>query len=155
MDKLMAMVEGVNSSKVTSLEQIDQNLMQEFLSENSVWDFYEMSRQEYSNKSNDKKSVLIIKYYNEMVKGKIYILSLLLFSILFSILIKFDPIFSAIVSLIMFLSVYLNLSGNDLILSGKVVCSESVCSESLSKSQLMVFQIIYLIHCLQIQIHYL
>ena len=155
MDKLMAMVEGVNSSKVTSLEQIDQNLMQEFLSKNSVWDFYEMSRQEYSNKSNDKKSVLIIKYYNEMVKGKIYILSLLLFSILFSILIKFDPIFSAIVSLIMFLSVYLNLSGNDLILSGKVVCSESVCSESLSKSQLMVFQIIYLIHCLQIQIHYL
>ena len=155
MDKLMAMVEGVNSSKVTSLEQIDQNLMQEFLSKNSVWDFYEMSRQEYSNKSNDKKSVLIIKYYNEMVKGKIYILSLLLFSILFSILIKFDPIFSAIVSLIMFLSVYLNLSGNDLILSGKVVCSESVCSESLSKSQLMVFQIIHLIHCLQIQIHYL
>ena len=155
MDKLMAMVEGVNSSKVTSLEQIDQNLMQEFLSKNSVWDFYEMSRQEYSNKSNDKKSVLIIKYYNEMVKGKIYILSLLLFSILFSILVKFDPIFSAIVSLIMFLSVYLNLSGNDLILSGKVVCSESVCSESLSKSQLMVFQIIYLIHCLQIQIHYL
>ena len=151
----MAMVEGVNSSKVTSLEQIDQNLMQEFLSKNSVWDFYEMSRQEYSNKSNDKKSVLIIKYYNEMVKGKIYILSLLLFSILFSILVKFDPIFSAIVSLIMFLSVYLNLSGNDLILSGKVVCSESVCSESLSKSQLMVFQIIYLIHCLQIQIHYL
>ena len=151
----MAMAEGVNSSKVTSLEQIDQNLMQEFLSKNSVWDFYEMSRQEYSNKSNDKKSVLIIKYYNEMVKGKIYILSLLLFSILFSILVKFDPIFSAIVSLIMFLSVYLNLSGNDLILSGKVVCSESVCSESLSKSQLMVFQIIYLIHCLQIQIHYL
>ena len=151
----MAMAEGVNSSKVTSLEQIDQNLMQKFLSKNSVWDFYEMSRQEYSNKSNDKKSVLIFKYYNEMVKGKIYILSLLLFSILFSILIKFDPIFSAIVSLIMFLSVYLNLSGNDLILSGKVVCSESVCSESLSKSQLMVFQIIYLIHCLQSQIHYL
>ena len=129
MDKLMAMAEGVNSSKVTSLEQIDQNLMQKFLSKNSVWDFYEMSRQEYSNKSNDKKSVLIFKYYNEMVKGKIYILSLLLFSILFSILIKFDPIFSAIASLIMFLSVYLNLSGNDLILSGKVVCSESVCSE--------------------------
>ena len=122
--------------------------MQGFLSKNSVWDFYEMSRREYSNKSNDKKSVLIMKYYNEMVKDKIYILSLLLFSILFSVLIKFDPIFSAIVSLIMFLSVHLNLSGNDLILSGKAVCSESVCSELLSKSQLMVFQIIYLIQCL-------
>ena len=122
--------------------------MQEFLSKNSVRDFYEMSRREYSNKSNDKKSVLIMKYYNEMIKGKIYILSLLLFSILLSILIKFDPIFSAIVSLIIFLSVHLNLSGNDLILSGKAVCSESACSELLSKSQLMVFEIIYLIHCL-------
>ena len=45
--------------------------MQEFLSKNSVWDFYVMGRQEYLNKSNGKKSVLIIKYYNEMVNGKI------------------------------------------------------------------------------------
>ena len=98
----MAMVEGVNSSEVTNLEQIDQKLMQEFLSNTSVLDFYEMGRQEYLNKSNDEKSVLIIKYYNEMVKGKIYILSLFLFSISFSISSKFDSILSAIVSLIMF-----------------------------------------------------
>ena len=80
----MAMVEGVNSSEVTNLEQIDQKLMQEFLSNTSVLDFYEMGRQEYLNKSNDEKSVLIIKYYNEMVKGNIYKLYLLLFSISFS-----------------------------------------------------------------------
>ena len=84
MDKLMAMVEGVNSSEVTNLEQIDQKLMQEFLSNTSVLDFYEMGRQEYLNKSNDEKSVLIIKYYNEMVKGNIHKLYLLLFSISFS-----------------------------------------------------------------------
>ena len=64
MDKLMAMVEGVNSSEVTNLEQIDQKLMQEFLSKGSVWDFYEMGRQENLNKSNEEKSVLIIKFYN-------------------------------------------------------------------------------------------
>ena len=80
----MAMVEGVNSSEVTNLEQIDQKLMQEFLSNTSVLDFYEMGRQEYLNKSNDEKSVLIIKYYNKMVKGNIYKLYLLLFSISFS-----------------------------------------------------------------------
>ena len=80
----MAMVGGVNSSEVTNLEQIDQKLMQEFLSNTSVLDFYEMGRQEYLNKSNDEKSVLIIKYYNAMVKDNIYKLSLLSFSISFS-----------------------------------------------------------------------
>ena len=100
MDKLMAMVEATTSFEVTNFEQLDQKLMQEFLSKNSVWDFNEMGRHEYLNKSNDEKS--IIKYYNEMVKGKTYILSLFLFSILFSISSKFDSILSAIVSLIMF-----------------------------------------------------
>ena len=100
--------------------------MQELLSKNSVWDFYEMGRQEYLNKSNDEKSVLIIKYYNEMVKGKIYILSLFLVPISFSISSKFDSVLSAIVSLIIFLS-------DNLISSGKTVCSEPVCSESLSQ----------------------
>ena len=103
MDKLMLMVEATTSFEFTNLEKIDQKLMQEFLSKNSVWDFYEMGRQEYLNKSNDGKSVLII---NEMVKGEIYILSLFLFSISFSISSKFDSILFAIVSLIMFFSVF-------------------------------------------------
>ena len=51
MEKLMAMVEATTSFEVTNLEQIDQKLMQEFLSKNPVWDFYEMGRQEYLNKS--------------------------------------------------------------------------------------------------------
>ena len=80
MDMLMAMVEATTSFEVINLEQIDQKLMQEFFSKNSVWDIYEMGRQDYLNKSNNKKSVLIINYYYEMVKGKIYILSLFLFS---------------------------------------------------------------------------
>ena len=49
MDKLMAMVEATTSFEVTNLEQFDQKLLQEFLSKNSVWDFYEMGRQEYLN----------------------------------------------------------------------------------------------------------
>ena len=122
----MAIVEVATSFEVTNLEQIDQKLMQEFLSNTTVWDFFEMSRQEYLNKFNYEKSVLITKYYTEMIKGKIYILSLFLFFISFSISNKFDSILSAIDSLIMFLN-------DDLISSGKTVCSESVCSESLSE----------------------
>ena len=110
----MAIVETTTSSEVTNIEQIDQKLMQEFLSKGSVLNFYEMGRQEYLNKSDDKKSVLIIKYYNEMVKVKIYILSLFLFFISFSISSKFDSVLSAIDSLIIFLS-------HDLISSGKTV----------------------------------
>ena len=49
MDKLMAMVEAATSSEVKNPEQIDQKLMEEFLSKGSVWDFYEMGRQEYLN----------------------------------------------------------------------------------------------------------
>ena len=79
MDKLMAMIEATTSFEVTNLELIDQKLMQEFLSKTSVWDFYKMGRQEYLNKSNDEKTVLIIKYYNKMVKSETYILSLFLF----------------------------------------------------------------------------
>ena len=85
-----------------------------------------MGRQQYSNKSNDKKSVSTIKYYNKMVKGKIYILSLFLFPISFSVSGKFDSILSAVVSMIMFLS-------DDLFSSAKTVCSEPVYSESLSE----------------------
>ena len=36
MDKLMAMVEATHSSDVANFEQIDQKLMQEFLSKGSV-----------------------------------------------------------------------------------------------------------------------
>ena len=42
----MAMVEAITSSAVTNLEQIHQKLMQELLSKGSIWDFYEMGRQE-------------------------------------------------------------------------------------------------------------
>ena len=71
MDKLMVTIEATTSFEVTNLELIDQKLMQEFLSKTSVWDFYEMGRQAYLNKSNDEKTVLIIKYYNKMVKSEI------------------------------------------------------------------------------------
>ena len=73
MENILAMVEGPNSSEISNINQIDQNLLEEFLAKSSVWDFYEMTKEEYSSKGSDQKQVLIIRYYNEVVKGKIYI----------------------------------------------------------------------------------
>ena len=70
MEDILAMVEGPSTSEITTVDQIDQNLFKEFLTKTFVWDFYEMSREEYLNKDNIKKRSLILKFYNEMVKGK-------------------------------------------------------------------------------------
>ena len=70
MEDILAMVEGPSTSEITTFDQIDQNLFKEFLTKTCVWDFYEMSREEYLNKDYIQKQSLILKYYNEMVKGK-------------------------------------------------------------------------------------
>ena len=70
MENILSMVEGPKTSEITSCDQIDQDLFQELLAKSSVWDFYEITREEYMNKSNNEKKSLIIKFYN-MSKGKI------------------------------------------------------------------------------------
>ena len=70
MENILSMVEGSKTSEITSCDQIDQDLFQELLAKSSVWDFYEITREEYMNKSNNEKKSLIIKFYN-MSKGKI------------------------------------------------------------------------------------
>ena len=70
MENILSIVEGSKTSEITSCDQIDQDLFQELLAKSSVWDFYEITREEYMNKSNNEKKSLIIKFYN-MSKGKI------------------------------------------------------------------------------------
>ena len=65
------MVEGPRTSEITSCDQIDQEFLEELLVKTSVWDFYEITREEYMNKSNNGKKSLIIKFYNYMLEGKI------------------------------------------------------------------------------------
>ena len=57
--------------KCLNIEQMDESLFKEFLSKNSVWDFHNMTRDEYTAKSNNEKELLVLKFYKEMVKGKI------------------------------------------------------------------------------------
>ena len=63
------MIEGPKSTEVTSLEQINQETMQDFLSKLTIWDFYEMTREEYTSKSADDKKLLILKYYSQLISG--------------------------------------------------------------------------------------
>ena len=69
MENLFAMIEGAKSHEISSFEQINQEKMQEFLSKLAMWDFYEMTREEYMNKSADDKKLVILKYYNDLLSG--------------------------------------------------------------------------------------
>ena len=59
MEDILAMVEGWSTSEITTFDQIDQNLFKEFLTKTCVWDFYEMSREEYLKKDDIQKQSLI------------------------------------------------------------------------------------------------
>ena len=58
------------TTDVSNTQQINEDLFKEFLSKNLVWNFHNISREEYIAKPNSEKESLIINYYNEMVKGK-------------------------------------------------------------------------------------
>ena len=66
MEKFLTMVEDTTSSEISNINQMDENLFKEFLQKNSIWDFHNMSRNEYTIKSASEKQILIIKYYNEV-----------------------------------------------------------------------------------------
>ena len=71
MEDILAMVEGASTSKITSFNQIDQTIFKKLLTKSSVWNFYEIPREEYMKKSDSEKKSLIIKFYYYMLKGKI------------------------------------------------------------------------------------
>ena len=81
MENLFSMIGGPKSTEVTSLEQINHETMQDFLSKIAIWDFYEMTREEYTNKSQDDKKLLILKYYNQLVSGISLLFVFLLFGV--------------------------------------------------------------------------
>ena len=69
MESLMSKIEGPKSNEITSVEQINHETMQEFLSKLAIWVYYEMTREEYTSKSENDKKLLIIKYYNSLSAG--------------------------------------------------------------------------------------
>ena len=64
MKAILIMVERPSTTEITSFYQIDHSVFQESLQKSSVWDFYEISKEEYMNKDDGEKKYLMLKYYN-------------------------------------------------------------------------------------------
>ena len=70
MEGIMSMIKStVKPNEVNSVKQINQSTMQEFLEKLPIWDFFEMSRDEFTSKSEFDREHLIIKYYNSLLSG--------------------------------------------------------------------------------------
>ena len=63
MENIFAMLEGLKSTEVTSIDQIDQEIMQDFLAKTSVWDFYEITKEQHMNTSDDDKKIFNRKIF--------------------------------------------------------------------------------------------
>ena len=70
MASIMSLVEGSKPvTEISNIEQIDEELLKEFLNKTPLWGFYETSIGEYMNKNDDEKKILILSYYNYMNAG--------------------------------------------------------------------------------------
>ena len=79
MENILSMVAEPKPTEIASCDQIDQDILQEFLAKTSVWDVYEITREEYMNKSNNDKENIIVKFFIYMSAGKLLLfVSLLL-----------------------------------------------------------------------------
>ena len=81
MENILLTAEGPKPTEITSIDQIDQETMQEFLAKTSVWDSYEITREEYMTKSDNDKTYLIANFFNHITSGKILLFVSLLFRV--------------------------------------------------------------------------
>ena len=70
MDAIMKLAEGAEpSTQQFDFSTIDEAKFKMFQSKCSIWEFNNISREEYIEKSEFEKKSLIITYYKHMVKG--------------------------------------------------------------------------------------
>ena len=81
MEGIMSLIEetSAKANEVTSVKQINQTTMQEFLNKIAIWDFFEMTRDEFTSKSDYDRELLIVKYYNSLQSGILLLFVLFLF----------------------------------------------------------------------------
>ena len=72
MDAILNTVEG-ESSKIDA-NSVDLDKLRGFQAKCSVWDFYDMTKEEYTNKLPSEKQDLILSYYNKMVQGMLFVI---------------------------------------------------------------------------------
>ena len=74
MDAILNIIEGESSQ--IDVNSIDHEKLRNFQAKCSVWDFYDMTKEEYTSKSTTEKQDLVLTYYKKMVQGMLcYLLS--------------------------------------------------------------------------------
>ena len=72
MDAILNIVEGESSQIDAST--IDHDKLRSFQAKCSIWDFYDMTKEEYTNKLPSEKQDLIISYYKKTVQGMLFVI---------------------------------------------------------------------------------
>ena len=74
MDAILNIIEGESSQ--IDVNSIGHEKLRNFQAKCSVWDFYDMTKEEYTSKSTTEKQDLVLTYYKKMVQGMLcYLLS--------------------------------------------------------------------------------
>ena len=66
---LLNIIEGESSQ--VDVSKIDHEKLKSFQAKCTIWDFYNMTKEEYINKLPTEKQDLIISYYKKMVQGMV------------------------------------------------------------------------------------
>ena len=72
MEAILNVVEA-ESSKLDP-ESVDLDKLRQFQAKCSVWDFYDMTKEEYTNKLPSERQDLVLSYYNKMVQGILFVI---------------------------------------------------------------------------------
>ena len=67
MDAIMSIIEGESSQ--VDVSNIGHEKLKSFQAKCTIWDFYDMTKEECINKLPTEKQDLIISYYKKMVQG--------------------------------------------------------------------------------------
>ena len=74
MDAILNIIEGESSQ--IDVNSIDHEKLRNFQAKCTVWDFYDMTKEEYTSKPPVEKLDLVLSYYKKMVQGMLcYLLS--------------------------------------------------------------------------------
>ena len=71
MDKLLKVADKQAYNQTSSQNfEFDENLFQQFMSKNPLWDYHCMAQEEYLQKTKSEKEQLLSTYYIHMKKGE-------------------------------------------------------------------------------------
>ena len=70
MGAINSIIEGESSQ--LDIDTIDHEKLKNFQTKCTVWDFYDMTKEEYVNKLPTEKQDLVLSYYKKMVQGMLF-----------------------------------------------------------------------------------